>query len=85
MAKVSGLPKTRYLVDDMGAFSSEGRVAQDEIESRIPITGSGSPEGEVEADAGATYYDLDASTGSIHYVKMVNDVTGNRANGWTLA
>ena len=85
MGKVSGLPKTRIFFDDYGLLNTEGRVAQEEIEARIPITGTGSPEAVIEAEAGATYYDLSASTGAIIYIKTAQSISGNRTKGWTLA
>lgn len=85
MASVNGLPKNRAFLDDNLVLNTEGRVAQDELESRIPITGVGSPEDVITAIAGATYYDLTASTGAIHYVKTVNSVGGDGKKGWILA
>lgn len=85
MSKISGLPKTRPFIDDNLMLNTEGRVAIDELENRIPVTGSGSPENVVAAQAGATYYDLDATTGSIHYVKTVDSIGGDETKGWILA
>lgn len=90
MAKVTPFISSRKLVDANGVLTQEGRLFFDAFINRIPITGTGSPEGVVEARAGATYYDLAASTGSIHYIKKVDEVddggaTRNKTKGWELA
>lgn len=85
MPRVTGLPFVRPFLDENMLFTSEGRAAFDEIVSRIPITGEGPPENIVEARAGATYYDLIADSGSIHYVKVVNVIDNDGTRGWKLA
>lgn len=85
MARISGFPKTRPVVDSMGMLNSETRLSTEELENRIPITGEGSPEGVIAASVGATYYDLSADTGSIHYVKTQQSVGEDRSKGWKLA
>lgn len=85
MTIIVGLPKSRPIVEEDGFLTPESRVALLELEARIPIYGSGSPEGEVESLVGATYYDIDASTGSIIYVKTQDNIGGDRSKGWTLA
>ncbi len=49
-----------------------------------PITGTGSPEGIEEARVPRYYVDTAASTGSIQYVKLQNDIAGDRKKGWVL-
>lgn len=85
MAKIDGIPKTRPFLTENLLLSTEGRVAFSELEGRIPITGNGPPEGVVLAPAGATYYDMDGDTGSIHYVKMQQAIGGDGTLGWKLA
>lgn len=84
MAKVVPFPNTRPIVDEMGMMTGEVRILNEALFNRIPITGSGTPEGNVEAAEGAVYYDITASTGSIHYVKTANSVGGDRTLGWIL-
>jgi hypothetical protein len=48
----------------------------------IPIVGSGSPEGVVEARQYSLYIDSTGSTGSIEYRKMLPDIGGNTKQGW---
>lgn len=48
------------------------------IEARLPIEGTGTPEGAVSAPVGALYVRADGGVGSTFYVKQVG--TGN--TGW---
>lgn len=48
------------------------------------ITGSGSPEGVIEARATRLYMDTAGSAGSILYIKQVDDIAGDRTEGWIL-
>lgn len=48
------------------------------------LSGSGSPEGVVEAQALRLYMDTAGTAGSILYVKKTNDVGGDRTLGWIL-
>lgn len=85
MSKISPLTRIRAIVDSNGLMTEEVRVYFTELENRIPITGSGSPENFVAATEGATYYDLSAASGSRHYIKILNDIDGNKARGWELS
>ena len=84
MAKVTRLPYVRPIVEE-GIITQESRVILEELFNRIPITGEGSPEGVVDADVGATYYDLNAVAGSRHYIKINQDIGGDTTQGWELA
>ena len=48
----------------------------------IPITGTGSPEGVVEAVQFSLYLDSAGSAGSIQYRKMQPEIAGDRRRGW---
>lgn len=85
MANLYPIQKIRALVTDKGLLTEENRVYFDTLENLVPKYGSGTPEGVVEADEGATYYDLDAAIGSRHYIKIYNSVSGDRSLGWELA
>ena len=50
-----------------------------------PLLGAGSPEGAVTADQYQHYYDTTAAAGSIHYIKMLSDIGGDKSQGWKLA
>lgn len=85
MSKLIPLTKTRAILDEMNVMTQEARVYFQELESRIPSYGSGTPEQVVDAPIGATYYDLDASAGSRHYIKINADISGDTTRGWELA
>ncbi len=50
----------------------------------IPVVGSGSPEGVIEARQYSLYLDTAGSAGSIQYRKMLPDIGGDRTQGWIL-
>ena len=54
----------------------------------VPIFGAGSPEGVIEAQQFSGYIDTDAaaagSTGSIRYIKGLEDIGGDKTMGWFL-
>ena len=47
-----------------------------------PITGSGSPEGVVQARLHQLYIDEDGLAGNIEYRKMASEIGGDRTKGW---
>ena len=72
------------IVDSEGIASKEMRLWSLLITSRTSILGNGSPEGVVEARIGREYADLDGTTGTIKYFKKLNDIGGNKKQGWIL-
>lgn len=48
----------------------------------LPIIGTGSPEGVVEALQYSLYLDSTGIAGSIEYRKMLPDIGGDRSQGW---
>ena len=50
------------------------------VDQRVPITGTGSPEGKVSAPVGSIYVDSAATTGAIRWIKTSG--TGN--TGWVV-
>jgi hypothetical protein len=85
MTKILPPPFTRAIIDQNGMLTEESRVYFSDLANRIPSYGSGSPEGVVEADLGATYYDIAAVAGSRTYIKISQDIGGDRSQGWELA
>lgn len=77
----AGLP----IVNQNGTMSMPFMEYQLILSQLIPDTGAGSPEGVVEAPQFSSYYDTTASAGSIHYIKMLADIGGDRTQGWKLA
>ena len=48
------------------------------------LTGAGSPEGVVAAEATREYMDTNGTAGNIKYIKRDADVAGDRTKGWIL-
>lgn len=65
------------LIEDEGASQRFYAWIQG-VSSRIPLEGSGSPEGSLEADSGRLYIDRDGIQGERVYMKTTNG--GN--TGW---
>ena len=72
------------IVDDNGTMTQAFRQFTQEASLSIPIVGSGSPEGVVEARQYSLYLDSTGSAGSIQYRKMLPDIGGDRTQGWIL-
>jgi hypothetical protein len=54
-----------------------------ELVATLPILfGTGSPEGIIEARQGRQYFDSTGAANARLYVKSVDDIAGNRKNGW---
>jgi|TARA_R110002072_G_scaffold99672_2_gene219219 hypothetical protein len=50
----------------------------------MPIVGTGSPEGVIEAVQYSLYLDSTGSAGAIQYRKMIPSIGGDRKQGWIL-
>lgn len=72
------------IVDSSGKMSQAFRSFTLEASLSIPIVGTGSPDGVVEARQFQLYIDSNGLTGAIEYRKMVSEVGGNRKLGWKL-
>jgi len=48
----------------------------------LPIVGTGSPEGVVEAPLLSLYLDTTGGSGFIEYRKMLTDIGGDKKQGW---
>lgn len=70
------------IVDQDGTMAQPFRQFTQEASLSIPITGSGSPEGVVEAVQFSLYLDTSGGAGSIAYRKMQPDIGGDRTKGW---
>lgn len=70
------------IVEPDGTMAQPFRQFTQEASLSIPITGSGSPEGVVEAVQFSLYLDTAGGAGSIQYRKMQPDVAGDRTKGW---
>jgi len=72
------------IVDANGTMTQAFCQFTQDITLSIPIVGSGSPEGVVEARQYSLYLDSAGSAGSIQYRKMQPDIAGDRTKGWIL-
>ena len=72
------------LVEENRAQSEQMRVWTRLITNQALIIGTGSPEGVVEAEQGASYMDDTGTAGSIKYIKRDADISGDKTQGWIL-
>jgi len=84
VAKVSRLTNKRPIVDEKGVTTQEARSYFNSVNNLLMITGEGSPESAVSAIQGALYTDLSGTTGTVLYVKILSDISGDDTRGWVL-
>lgn len=65
-------------------MSQAFRQFTQEASLSIPIVGTGSPEGVVEAVQYSLYLDRTGSAGAIQYRKMIPSIANDRKKGWVL-
>ena len=70
------------VVEANGTMSQAFRQFTQEASLSIPIVGTGSPEGVIEAVQYSLYLDTTGSAGSIQYRKMQPEIGGDRSKGW---
>lgn len=71
-------------VNNAGIVTPQTREALNSLSRWVPILGTGSPEGEVEAQQYSLYIDKEGTTGAIEYRKMFSDIDGDKKKGWVL-
>lgn len=76
-------PANPIIFED-GTMQQAFRTLFGTIVDFLPIVGSGTPEGVVEARQFSLYIDSAGSTGSIEYRKMLPEIGGDRSMGWVL-
>lgn len=72
------------IVENNGTMSQAFRQFTQEASLSIPIIGTGSPEGVVEAVQYSLYLDRTGSAGAIQYRKMIPSIANDRKKGWVL-
>ncbi len=72
------------IVLDNKTMVQEFRTLFGTIVDFLPIVGSGTPEGVVEARQFTPYIDKNGTTGTIRYTKMLPEIGGDRKMGWVL-
>ena len=82
--KPAYLTSTRPIIDESGAATQEMRSWSQLVTDLLMSSGTGSPEGVIEARPRALYMDDAGTAGSILYVKRDGDITGDRTKGWIL-
>jgi hypothetical protein len=70
------------IVQPDGTMAQPFRQFTQDASLSIPIVGTGSPEGVVEARQYSLYIDSAGTTGSLQYRKMQPDIGGDKSQGW---
>lgn len=78
------LNASQPIVEDDKTMSQVFRNFMVQVSELIPLQGSGSPEGVVEARQYREYIDTAGSSGSIKYIKMQDNIGGDKTKGWVL-
>ena len=72
------------IVDENGTMAQAFRQFTQDASLSIPIVGSGSPEGVIEAAQYSLYLDSGGGASAIQYRKMQPQIGGDRTKGWVL-
>ena len=72
------------IVQDDGTMSQAFRQFTQDASLSIPIVGTGSPEGVIEAAQYSLYLDSSGGASAIQYRKMQPQIGGDRTKGWVL-
>jgi hypothetical protein len=67
------------LVDKQGVATDIFRFW---LNSREPLTGAGSPESVVTASQFTFYINTSGTTGTLLYIKMLPEISGDKSRGW---
>lgn len=70
------------IVENNGTMSQAFRQFTQEASLSIPIVGTGSPEGVIEAVQFSLYIDKTGTAGAIQYRKMQPSIAGDKTKGW---
>jgi hypothetical protein len=81
---IKQLIRDQTLVDDSGKMTQRTVEWARQVTNLSIITGSGSPEGAIEAQITTLYMNTAGTAGNILYIKKLADTSGNRKNGWIL-
>ena len=72
------------IVQDDGTMAQSFRQFTQDASLSIPIVGTGSPEGVIEAAQYSLYLDSSGGASAIQYRKMQPQIGGDRTKGWIL-
>jgi len=72
------------IVDPDLTMTDQFRGVLNRLTNNLPLTGTGSPEGVVEAVQFSWYIDDAGATANILYIKRDTDIGGDKTKGWIL-
>lgn len=70
------------LVDPEGRATDEFQRYLDQVTQLDLIVGTGSPEGNIEANVGREYLDDAGAAGAVKFIKQLADIGGDKSQGW---
>lgn len=82
--RITEISFDRPIVEDDGSLTVQSRTFFKTIITQALIIGTGSPEGVVEAEQGASYMDDAGAAGSIKYIKRDDNIGADKSQGWIL-
>lgn len=82
--RITELSFDRPIVESDGSLTLQSRTFFKTVTNQALIIGSGSPEGVVVAEIGATYQDSSGTAGAIRYAKRDDNIGGDKSQGWIL-
>ena len=72
------------ITEDDGTMSQLFRSWMIQVSNNIPIVGTGTPEGVIEAPQYSLYIDEAVPLTPVQYRKMLPSVTNDRSKGWAV-
>ena len=72
------------IVEDNGTMSRPFQDWQELVSRSQFYRGTGTPEGVIEAPEDSRYIDTAGAPGSLLYIKVNDDIAGDRTKGWVL-
>lgn len=82
--RITEISFDRPITESDGTLTLQSRTYFKTLTNQALIIGTGSPEGVIEAEQGASYMDDAGTAGSIKYIKRDNDIGGDKSQGWIL-
>ena len=84
MPKVTPMQPFDPFVGDDLVLTKQNQDVMRVLQSWVPITGNGSPEGVVEALQFRLYIDQAGTTGTLLYMKKFTEISDDITQGWVL-
>ena len=83
--RITQISLDRPVVEEDGSLTLQSRTFFKTLSAQALIIGTGSPEGVVIAEIGASYMDNTGTTSNIKYIKRdADDGAGDKSIGWIL-